>query len=84
MHIDQLTCYYIVYTTLQQGHCAFCNRMDTRIHQQSTDLKSEISRELALQLQPMASAVAKTESSIEHLQKDIAELALTVEMLQAT
>ena len=32
----------------------------------------------------MASAVANTESSIEHLQKDIAELALTVEMLQAT
>ena len=51
--------------------------MDTGIHQQSSDLKSEISRELALQLQPMASAVAKNESSIEHL-------TLMMEMFQAT
>ena len=57
-------------------HC-----VNATITQQSSDLKSEISRELDLQLQPMASAVAKTESSIEHIQKDIAEV---VEKLQAT
>ena len=74
----------LYYAFFLQGHNDFTHNVDARITQQSSDLKSEISRELALKLQPMASAVAKNESSIEHLQMGFAEMTLMMEMFQAT
>ena len=55
--------------------------------QQISDLKSEINhvhREIAVKMQPVASAVSKAETAIQNLQEGFSELALMVQTLQAT
>ena len=64
--------------------------LETRIRtltEQNSELKSELNqvhREISLKIQPVMDAVAKAESSIQHLQEGFSEMALMVQTLQAT